>query len=100
MELLAVELSSNETQVFEAYSVVGNQLRPLPIGSALDREKGIFCWLPGPGFMGQYHFIFLMKSDDGSLYKRNVIIRIEPKFGILHQTDVTRRPKVALRCLM
>ncbi|MCP5104660.1 MAG: hypothetical protein GY950_14845 [bacterium] len=74
-ERLSVELSSNETFVLEGYAVVGNELRRLPIGSTLARESGKFYWVPGPGFQGRYHFVFLMKSADGSLSKRNVMVR-------------------------
>ncbi len=74
-EPLSVELSSNETRVLEGYAVVGNELRRLPIGSTLDGESGKFYWVPGPGFQGCYHFVFLMKSADGSLSKRNVMVR-------------------------
>jgi hypothetical protein len=42
----------------EAYQVVGGERRPLPIGSHFDVENGILTWMPGPGFLGKYEFIF------------------------------------------
>jgi len=47
---------------FEGYLVVGEQLRPLPIGSTLDKKQGIFYWMPGAGFIGEYDLIFVRKS--------------------------------------
>jgi hypothetical protein len=53
---------------------------PLPIGSTLDGEKGIFFWTPGVAFSGEYPFVFIEKGPHGEL-KKNIIIRISPKFG-------------------
>jgi hypothetical protein len=46
---------------YRGYLVVGSELRPLPIGSALDEDKGIFYWMPGAGFIGEYDFVFVAK---------------------------------------
>ena len=62
--------------------VVGDQLRPLPIGSTLDTEKGIFYWLPGPGFMGEYELVFVREDEFGMSRKIHVKVKIKPKFGI------------------
>jgi hypothetical protein len=50
------------------YLQVGHIYRPLPIGSTLDAQNGIFYWQPGPGFVGTYDFIFVKK------YKNNAVI--------------------------
>jgi len=49
----------------------------LPIGSTLDSERGIFYWQPGPGFIGEYRFVFIEKGDSGQVTKKlvNVVIR-------------------------
>lgn len=68
--------------VLGSYTVIEDQLRPLPIGSTLDKEKGIFYWQPGPGFLGEYDLVFI-KSDEFGLQKAiNVRIKIRPKFGV------------------
>jgi hypothetical protein len=59
--------------------VVGHQLRPLPIGSFLDREKGIFYWQPGPGFIGNYRLVFIEETADGYITRKNIFITITPK---------------------
>lgn len=46
------------------YLLVGNTYRPLPIGSTLDAQKGIFYWQPGPGFIGTYDFIFVKANNN------------------------------------
>jgi uncharacterized delta-60 repeat protein len=37
---------------------VGGRLGPLPVGSTLDAASGTFVWMPGPGFLGSYDFVF------------------------------------------
>ena len=51
----------------------------LPIGSTLDRERGIFYWQPGVGFFGEYRFLFIQKGPGGEFFKRNVNVSIEPE---------------------
>lgn len=53
----------------------------LPIGSVMDTKKGVFCWMPGPGFIGKYSFEFIETDRGGKEYKRTVDIRILPRFG-------------------
>jgi len=62
-----------------AYQVVGDELRPLPIGSTFDAERGIFYWQPGPGFIGQYDFIVL-SNEIGTFRKIPFKIIIKPTF--------------------
>ena len=61
------------------YLLVGSQLRPLPIGSFLDIEKGVFYWLPGPGFFGRYRLIFFVESDTDTL-RKDIQLTITAKF--------------------
>jgi len=61
--------------------IVGDQLRPLPVGSTLDPVKGAFSWLPGPGFLGTYDLLFL-KTDELEITRRiPVKVTIRPKFS-------------------
>jgi hypothetical protein len=59
------------------YQEVGTQLRPLPIGSTLDAKKGIFYWQPGPGFNGEYRFVFIEKVAEGESIKKMVQVIIK-----------------------
>ncbi len=62
------------------FQVVGNQLRPLPIGSTLDTEKGVFYWQPGPGFVGNYRLVFIVKGQDEEMDRKDIIVKIGPKY--------------------
>jgi hypothetical protein len=73
-ELERIELHlSNPTA---GYMIMGNRLAPLPVGSTLDLQKGIFYWIPAHGFVGEYNLIFVEKRADGSLSKRSVTVNI------------------------
>jgi|GEM_PF-757373 len=52
-------------------------LSPLPIGSTLDRERGVFYWQPGPGFIGEYRLVFIEKGENMEIKKKNIIIKIK-----------------------
>ncbi len=72
MERLLLRPSAAWTR---GYARVGNRLRPLPIGSTLDRETGNFYWLPGPGFLGTFQLVFI---DGDSGKRQEVMVTIRP----------------------
>lgn len=76
-------LLSNNSSIIAGYMLVGNQRRPLPVGTTLDTEAGIFYWQPGPGFIGEYSFIFIEKESKGKRDQKNITltVKILPKFG-------------------
>jgi hypothetical protein len=78
LERIVIELS-NESSVIGGYTIIENELRPLPIGSTLDTRKGIFYWQPGPGFFGEFRFVFVEKMQSGEMKRKNVTVTIEPK---------------------
>jgi hypothetical protein len=63
---------------YVGYLIVGNQLRPLPIGSFLDSMRGVFSWQLGPGFIGEYNFVFMSQDRSGIKNKKNIRVRILP----------------------
>jgi hypothetical protein len=63
---------------YEGYLMVSGELRPLPSGSALNRQ-GLFTWLPGPAFVGSYDFVFVRTDDAGAKTQVPVHITIAPK---------------------
>jgi len=65
---------------YAGYMIVGDELRSLPIGSTLDPFTGMFSWMPGPGFLGTYHLIFLREDGMGLSRRIPVSILIKPKF--------------------
>ncbi len=69
------------SKFYSGYQLVGSQLRPLPIGSFFDPVRGVFYWQPGPGFMGQYEFVFIKKrSQLHTMVRKNIKIKIVPRF--------------------
>ena len=36
----------------------GAELRPLPVGSLLDAQSGVFTWQLGPGLAGRHELVF------------------------------------------
>jgi hypothetical protein len=79
LDRIVIDINFNTSDNLEGYLILGNRLKPLPIGSSLDRTKGIFYWQPGPGFIGRYRFVFIGKDDTGRLTRKNIIIDIKPK---------------------
>jgi len=67
--------------LYSGYQVISSQLRPLPIGSTMDMERGIFYWQPGPGFVGGYDFVFI-RSQEGKEVIKKIKINIIPKFKV------------------
>ncbi len=61
---------------YSGYHQVGHQIKPFPIGSTFDPGKGIFYWLPGPAFMGNYEFVFIEKTGIGEGKKKIINIKI------------------------
>jgi hypothetical protein len=65
---------------FSGYMIVADALKPLPVGSTLDREKGIFHWLPAPGFLGEYRLVFIKEEEPGLMTRKELIITVIPKY--------------------
>ncbi len=61
---------------WEGYLIVGEELRALPIGSTLDAVAGVFSWLPGPGFLGDYRLVFVNREGMSRAF---LTVRIEPR---------------------
>jgi hypothetical protein len=59
--------------------IVGDRLTQLPVGSTLDLKKGIFSWIPGPGFLGEFNLVFVEQGPDGTLCRKNVTVAIVPQ---------------------
>jgi hypothetical protein len=54
---------------FSAYLVANGKPRPLPVGSTFDLNRGVLYWQAGPGFLGDYQFIFVRNEDSGPVTK-------------------------------
>lgn len=70
------------SRILVGYTQIEDQLRPLPIGSSLDSENGIFYWQPGPGFIGEYDLVFIREDEYGMQRRIQVRVNIRPKFDM------------------
>jgi len=71
-------LTESKITGLRGYSLVGKELRTLPIGSTLDSSRGVFYWQPGPGFIGRYSLAFILKTSEGQAIIKNIVISIKP----------------------
>jgi hypothetical protein len=71
--------SSAPLPILIGYHVVDYQWKPLPIGSFLDKGKGIFYWQPGVGFYGTYEFVFI-KMAGNRREETRLRVTILPKY--------------------
>jgi hypothetical protein len=65
--------------LYSGYRLYGEELRPLPPGSTFDIVRGVFYWGPGPGFAGNYEFVFFDRFNNRI---KKVTINILPKYSL------------------
>jgi Leucine-rich repeat (LRR) protein/triacylglycerol esterase/lipase EstA (alpha/beta hydrolase family) len=82
LERLEVTISDS-SPVAAGFMMVGAQLKPLPVGTTLCQETGKFYWTPGPGFVGNYHFLFIERDHNNYLSRKELIVDIMPKSTII-----------------
>ncbi len=79
LEIRLGSVAENPGTRYAGYMVVGGALRPLPMGASLDVEKGIFHWLPMPGFIGEYPLVFFRTGASGATTLQKVRVVVKPK---------------------
>jgi hypothetical protein len=81
LEMFEIRLTPGNTSScrYTGYLKVGNRLKALPIGSSFDPVRGVFSWQPGPGFIRNYHLVFIEETAGGYITKINLLITITPK---------------------
>ena len=57
--------------------MIGNKLRPLPPGFNISDK---ISWMPGPAFVGDYVFSFVVKDRNDEMSKISVKVNIETEF--------------------
>ncbi len=72
LERMVIHLPPNAA----GYLEVKNSYRSLPVGSTLDREKGIFYWVPGPGCWGEYRLVFFSVNSRGETVKKAIRVTV------------------------
>ena len=68
-----------ERGTLRGYLRVGDGLMPLPIGSRLDEETGVFTWQPGVGFVGVYDLLFLRREGPRVLARQDARVVLRAK---------------------
>lgn len=63
---------------YNGYLRVGTDLRPLPVGSSLDRDTGVFHWQAGLGFFGRFDLVFVRTKASSGDERLAVHVAIEP----------------------
>jgi hypothetical protein len=71
--ILSVAKNLPQTSRYQAFTLVGEELRPLPIGASFDARDGILFWQPGPGFLGEHQFVIV---DYVSMIRKTIKITI------------------------
>ncbi|MDH7514145.1 MAG: hypothetical protein QHH14_14460, partial [Clostridiales bacterium] len=56
-----------------------DKTRPLPVGSTLEEEKGVFHWRIGPGFLGRHILHFAVCRGRFISPPVEVTVHIKPK---------------------
>ncbi|MGE5342035.1 MAG: hypothetical protein ACM3SY_11220 [Candidatus Omnitrophota bacterium] len=74
MERIRVQFSEDREDM-ENPETVMNEFA-LPVGSTLDRTGGLFYWLPGPGFVGDYALNFFKAGSD-ALKRIQIVVKIK-----------------------
>ncbi|MGD2092544.1 MAG: hypothetical protein PVH61_40635 [Candidatus Aminicenantes bacterium] len=65
--------------LYSGYLLADEELKPLPPGSTFDGLNGVFYWGPGPGFLGNYEFVFF---DRWNNRQKRVTINILPRYSL------------------
>jgi hypothetical protein len=80
LQRVEIHVFGHSSEDGKGFQLVGDRLCPLPIGSTFDAERGVFYWLPGPGFIGTYRLVFIEEKPNGEIRKKFINIKIVPKF--------------------
>ncbi len=79
VEVQLAEDARRDGARYDGYLVVDGRLAPLPVGSSLDRHRGVFAWQPGVGYVGSYELVFIRTAADGSRERIPVRVVLEPR---------------------
>lgn len=71
-------IKENIGNSFRGYLLKGKEQNPLPVGSFLDRGKGIFYWQPGPAFKGQFLLEFYRQDSNRNITRK--ILKVDIRF--------------------
>jgi uncharacterized repeat protein (TIGR03803 family) len=79
IDRLEVHLGARAGTSHTGHLRVAAQLAPLPVGSTLDQNSGLFTWAPGVGFVGTYDLVFVRWEGARAVERREIRIVLQPK---------------------
>jgi hypothetical protein len=79
LDRLELRLSEGGGHAYTGYLRVHDGLAPLPIGSRLDAETGVFTWQPGVAFVGTYDLVFVRWSGGHAVARQGVRVVLNAK---------------------
>jgi Beta-propeller repeat/Viral BACON domain len=83
LDTISINMGKGRTGKIQAgYLLVGKQLKALPIGSSLIPAENTLHWQLGPGFVGKYTFLLLIREKNNRLSKQEVSVTILPKHSL------------------
>jgi len=56
--------------------VVGDKLKPLPIGSRINAQEKVFTWGLGAGFTAEYQLLFISQDAEGDPKHKEIHITV------------------------
>jgi hypothetical protein len=77
---IVLHLGQPNEHIQAGYLVNGSRLQRLPIGSSINRRKGIFYWQVSPAYFGKYKLVFILEDQAGQPGKKIVHAEVVPKF--------------------
>lgn len=75
---LDLSASFSDPSKISGYLLAGNRVLSLPIGSTL--KDGVFYWIPGLAFFGEYHLVFIEQGPYGKMNRKDFMVKIGSKF--------------------
>jgi len=81
-EMERIELHLGNKGKISGWLAVDNHFKPLPIGSYLDQEQGIFYWQIGLAYVGTYTLVFIEEDESGDISARRVLVNIKSKYPL------------------
>ena len=96
VDRLEIELSPDENkddiENFEGYYQFVDKLIPLPVGSTFNASEGIFYWMPGPAFIGDYEFVFVKANKNKVKTQKKIKVKIGKDLPPLGDIILSARP--------
>lgn len=76
IDLKGPDRENDGNSCYSGYVLHEETQKTLPIGSFLDRVRGIFYWESGPGFRGNFVFVFKRRDAHGEITRKIIKVKI------------------------